>query len=495
MTDSIQEQLPKIVARLRILGQDLCDVEVKSSVEKLPKSMPETLSAFANGSGGILILGLDERDGFGVASGFRSTQIREALAGTCADRLSPPLRPAIEIIEFEGAQVVAAEIEPLMPSDKPCFVKERGMYQGSYIRTGDGDRRLSHYEIDRLVEEHRQPRWDEEVVEEASFSDLDPSLVAAVVARQQRLRPQLFGTGEAESVLQGLYALRQDNLGTLRPTLAGLLTLGTYPQYFFPRLNVTFASYPSDSKSAILGGTERLLDSKSLVGPIPSLVQEATSLVLRNARIGGHMEGVFRTEVPEYPLLAVREAITNALMHRDYSHLARGTQVQVNLFTDHLEVLNPGGLYGTVTVAKLGSRGLSSARNQRLATLLEEVPYPEGGIVAENRGTGYLLIEAQLAEAGMTPPEADDDISSFSLIFRRFGQQSGPVVPRRAVPSQQAIEAFLASKRVASTGDLVQATGLSRSAVGQHLRSLMDAGKVETTHPTKSRFQQYRWLG
>ena len=331
-------------------------------------------------------------------------------------------------------------------------------------------------------------------MDEANVSDLDSSLVSAVVARQQQLRPQLFGSGDAQSVLEGLHAVGKDASGTLRPTLAGLLAMGTYPQFFFPRLNVTFASYPSDSKSVILNGTERLLDSKSLVGPIPSLVQEATSLVLRNARIAGHMEGVFRTEVPDYPLLAVREAVTNALMHRDYSHLARGTQVQVNLFIDHLEILNPGGLYGTVTLAKLGSRGLSSARNQRLSTLLEEVSYPEGGIVAENRGTGYLLIEAQLAEAGMAPPEADDDISSFSLIFRRFPQRQTPSA-RPVAPSQQVIEAYLTSKQIASTTDLMEVTGLSRSAVTKHLRILQASGRIETIHPTRSKFQQYRWLG
>ena len=494
MTLSIQVRLPDIVAGLRSMGEDTHNIEAKSSVGKLPKSVPETLSAFANGSGGIIILGLDERAGFVAASGFQPSHIREALAGACSDRLSPPLRPVIEIVEFEGAHLVVAEIEPLMPTDKPCFVTERGMYQGSYIRTGDGDRRLSHYEIDRLVEEHRQPRWDEEIVEEASLSDLDPGLVAAVATRQKRLRPQLFGTGDAESVLHGLHALARDEAGTLRPTLAGLLALGTFPQFFFPRLNVTFASYPAESKAVIIDGAERLLDSRSLVGPIPSLVQEATSLVLRNARIGGRMEGVFRTEVPDYPMLAVREAVTNALMHRDYSHLARGTQVQVNLFTDHLEILNPGGLYGTVTLAKLGSRGLSSARNQRLSTLLEEAPYPEGGIVAENRGTGYLLIEAQLADAGMEPPQADDDISSFSLVFRHRPEPRTPT-SRSAVPSQQVIQAYLAARGVASAADMMVATGLSRSAVRKHLQTMLASGQIKTTEPTTSRHQQYRWLG
>ena len=494
MTDSLKDRLPAIVTRLRSVGSDSHGVEVKSATPKLPKSMLETLSAFANGSGGVIVLGLDESAGFLPVRGFQAVSIREALAGACADRLQPPLHPAIEIINFEGAKVVATEIESLLPVDRPCFIKERGMYQGSFIRTGDGDRRLSQYEVDRLVEEHRQPRWDEELVPEATIEDLDPDLVGPVVTRQQRLRPHLFGTGDTESVLQGLQVLKEDNTGVPRPTIAGLMALGRYPQYFFPRLNVTFSSFPGDSKSTVLNGTERLLDSQSLVGPIPALVRDATAAVLRNARIAGRMEGVFRKEVPEYPMQAVREAVTNALMHRDYSYLARGTQVQVNLYTDHLEILNPGGLYGTVTVDRLGSRGLSSARNQRLSTLLEEVPYPEGGMVAENRGTGFLMIEALLHESGMPAPEADDDISSFSLIFRPA--PSRPLQPPIAVnPSKQMIEAYLVQAKSASSAEISQSTGLSRSVINKYLRELLDAGRIQATHPARSKYQRYQWTG
>jgi ATP-dependent DNA helicase RecG len=356
-----------------------------------------------------------------------------------------------------------------------------------------GDRRLSQYEIERLVEEHRQPRWDEEIVTDATLADLDQGLVAAVVARQQRLRPQLFANGSPESVLQGLRALQVDDDGVLRPTLAGLLAMGTYPQYFFPRLGLTFSSFPGESKAVIISGSERLLDSRSLVGPIPTLVRDATSAVLRNARIGGRMEGVFRQEVPEYPTVAVREAITNALMHRDYSHLARGTQVQVNLYTDHLEILSPGGLFGTVTIAKLGSRGLSSARNQRLSTLLEEVPHPDGGIVAENRGTGYMMIQALLSEAGMPPPEADDDISSFSLVFRAaFTRTEDETTATQG--TRQRVQDYLASGKLASSAEVAEAIGLGRSAVNKHLKALVEEGRIQPTRPPRSKLQQYRWV-
>lgn len=124
---------------------------------------------------------------------------------------------------------------------------------------------------------------------------------------------------------------------------------------------MTFAAYPGTDKAAGMG-KQRFLDNESLVGPIPVLVADAVRAVRRNMRVGGVIEGVFRKDLPDYPPEAVREAVANALMHRDYSPQARGTQVQVNLYVDRLEVLNPGGLYGTVTVDRLGTAGMSSAR-------------------------------------------------------------------------------------------------------------------------------------
>ena len=107
------------------------------------------------------------------------------------------------------------------------------------------------------------------------------------------------------------------------------------------------------------------------------------------------MEGARRVDAPDYPPAAVRKAICNALMHRDYSELARGTQVQVNLYDNRLEFLSPGGLYGTVTTVTVGTTGYSSTRNQHLADIMESAPY-ENGFVAENRGTGFKLMRQEL---------------------------------------------------------------------------------------------------
>ncbi|HMR20704.1 MAG TPA: putative DNA binding domain-containing protein, partial [Micropruina sp.] len=171
------EDVDVVVARLRRVGLEPSDVEVKSAAGGLPRSIPETLSAFANGSGGTLLLGLSEDDDFRPVPGFRADAVRESLAQACHEKVVPPLRIPIEVVEFEGAQLVRADIEPLDAVDKPCFVETKGEYYGSYIRGGDGDRRLSRYEVTQLLLSRTQPTFDREIVDGATLDDLDPGLV------------------------------------------------------------------------------------------------------------------------------------------------------------------------------------------------------------------------------------------------------------------------------------------------------------------------------
>lgn len=469
--------LKTLIADLRLVGADTQRVEVKSQVGK---SILETLSAFSNGGGGVFIVGLDERVGFAPAVGFDATKARDALTSRCA-QLAPAVRPEISIVPFEDAAVLIAEIPEMLPRDKPCYVTERGRYQGSYIRTGDGDIRMQHYEIDRLVEEHAQPTWDCEPIMAADISALEASALDAFLIGQRAARPKTFLEG-------GTVAMKR--LGILAgasPTLAALLALGAYPQEFFPRLTVTFAAFPGTTKGDVGAGI-RLLDTATMSGPIPEMVDESISRVRRNMRIGGLIGESYREELPDYPLAAVREAIVNALMHRDYSPMSRGTPVQINLFVDRLEIINPGGLYGAVTLRTLGQAGLSSTRNQRLATLLENAQFPGGGLVAENRGTGFAVMNAELARALMPPVAVRDDIASFTVTFQRRRVARD----ERYRTAREAVLWALGDRASVSTSELQVETSYSRSALQQAVNQLIGEGLVEATEPARSPRQRYR---
>jgi ATP-dependent DNA helicase RecG len=412
--------LAEIVRVLRSRGTDLTKVEVKASGGGLPRSLAETISAFSNGSGGTVILGLDERAGFTPAAGFDARKMRDDLASLCADAVRPPVRADIDIIEVDGAPVVVADIPELDPRRKPCHVTRQGEYNGSYIRGGDGDRRLTEYEINLLHANQGQPRDDVEAVPEATMEDLDPDAVARLLRRVRAREPAAFRAITDDVALERLRVLRKDG-GRLVPTLAGLLVLGSYPQQFFPQLNATFIAIPSTAKDRIPADGPRFLDNRALNGAIPDIVEGAVTAAIRNMSVRGQVFGVGREDTYDYPVEALREAVTNALMHRDYSPHSRGTQVQIEMYLDRVEVRNPGGLFGTVTQSDLGREGTSSSRNPHLARLLQDVPLPgTDQVVCENRGTGIPTMVHELRRAGMKPPRFDNKVARFMVTFPKY---------------------------------------------------------------------------
>ncbi|MFT3944314.1 MAG: ATP-binding protein [Ancrocorticia sp.] len=489
----LPNELSEIVDRLRLAKNDSHDVEAKAAVGGLPTRMAETVSAFANGNGGTIILGLSEADGFTVSKDFKSRPIFDALSALCSDKLQPPARAEIQVLPFEGGEVVVAQIPAIAPQDRPCYIKSQNRYGGSYIRSGDGNRKLSPYEIDRLLENQTQPLWDLEIVENASLEDLNQEAVKQVIARERQLHPRIFSSSDETTALRKLRVIGAGKGDQLHPTLAGLLALGDYPQEFFPRLTITYAIYSGASKAA-LPSKPRFEDTGTLVGPIPELVTEGVHVVSRNMRVGGIVEGAFRQDLADYPLVAVREALTNALMHRDYSPQGRGTQVQLNIFVDRLEILNPGGLFGTVTLENLGTDGISSTRNQYLSRLLEVTAFPGGGFVAENRGSGYQEIMTQLERDMLPPPIPKDSLTGFSLTFERRRMTKAERRSSQGATSRDQILNYLLTHSSANSRELAAAAGVSVGAARNAVSSLVAEGIVERLEPARSPKQRYRLL-
>lgn len=123
---------------LRKDGVEFEDVEVKRAAGGMPQNVAETMSAFANSRGGLIIRGLDERSGFVPSGVSNPVALRDELAGIARGKLTPPLAPSIEVVPFEGANLVLAEVEPLPPAQRPCYVTTRGLYNGAYVRVGAG---------------------------------------------------------------------------------------------------------------------------------------------------------------------------------------------------------------------------------------------------------------------------------------------------------------------------------------------------------------------
>ncbi|MEG1493726.1 MAG: ATP-binding protein [Gordonibacter sp.] len=472
----------------RKIDSDTADVEVKTAARGLSKDVVETLSAFANRSGGTVVCGLSEKDGLAPAVDFNAKKISEALLQACADKMEPPIRASVRIEEFEGALVVVAGIPETEPYQKPCYVKARGPYDGSFVRAGEGDRRLSRYEVDRLIEERQQPRYDARVIEEAETSELDPELVDGFLKRERAASPRVFAGLSDDDALLTMGVTGKGKNSESKPTLAGLMALGRHPQKHFPRGNVTFAVFPGTSKEELAKDGARFLDSRTVIGPVPVMVAETLAAVRRNMRVASYVEGGSRRDVSEYPEVAIREAVANALMHRDYSPEGLASQVQVNMFADRIEVVNPGGLYGTVTVDNIGTYGASSSRNQYLSRILESTPYPEGypekGFVVENKGTGFAQIQAALRGQGMDPAEPEDSLSLFVVTMKKKQVlATGSVLASASITLEnkmgkdlESLLSVVRSKGSISTSEASLVLGVSTATAYRRIKELVDKG-------------------
>ncbi len=482
-------EIERLIVRMRRTGYDTQDCEVKEAVRDIPKTLPETISAFSNLRGGLIILGLSEKNGFKPAAGFDAERTCSALQAA-GDKLEPMVRMEVEKVPFEGSVIVVARVPGLSPQEKPCYIRNRGQYEGSFIRSGDGNRHLTPYEVDRLKESRVQPQHDLEPVEKASMADLDPVVVSAVLRRARSLFPRVFGRLSDETILVQLgCAVRVG--GVLRPTLAGLLSAGLFPQQYFPRLEVVFTVFPGTSKAGDPATGRRYVDSKEVVGSMPVMLMDTLALVTQRMRTGAVVKGGLRVETPDYPIVAVREAVVNALQHRDYSPEGRGTHVQVNMYSDRLEITNPGGLYGATTIESLGKEGISSTRNEFLSRLLTYAPY-EDGFVVENKGTGFMTIEAALDAAQMPPPRVRNSLTFFQITFDQRKENEGGFSGSSGKSLDEAILNAFSKETSLSVKELTVMSGRSRPSISQHLRKLVGEGKIEPLEAPKSPKQRYR---
>ncbi|MBV9452133.1 MAG: putative DNA binding domain-containing protein [Streptosporangiaceae bacterium] len=411
--------LGEIIAGLRAAGIEFEDVEAKRAAGGVPESLASTLAAFANARGGLIILGLDERQGFAATGVPDAAATRNAVVSTAREKLTPPPTLSVEVVPFEGVNLVVTEVEPLPPAQRPCYVTARGLYGGAYVRVGDGDQRLTPYEIDRMRENAGQPHWDDEPVVEASVQDLNRDSFSRLIENARRRSPRVFGNVDEADALAMLGVLVRHE-GILVPSLAGLLSVGRYPQQFFPQLMLSVAVYPHVERGRSGPGGIRFLDSAALGGTVPDMVVDAVQVVQRNLHVVSRVIGAGRLDQWEIEPEVIREAVVNALMHRDYSPQARGTQVQVDVFLNRVEVSSPGGLFGNVRLEGLGESGTSSSRNPRLAALLQETGDPVNGRpVAEIRGSGVSLMIDRVREGTGVVPIFTANLDQFRVILPR----------------------------------------------------------------------------
>jgi ATP-dependent DNA helicase RecG len=241
----------------------------------------------------------------------------------------------------------------------------------------------------------------------ATLDDLDAVQVEAYREQLNRRHPgsPLIHLSMAELLAQVGAVAGKDRV---RPTLSGILVFGRDPQRFYPSFTVTFLHFAGTSTARAHPEAPLYLDNREFQGTLPAIITAVRATLFGKLSKRAVIDGFVRHEVPEYPESAYREAIVNAVGHRDYS--LEGTSIQVRLFADRLEVQSPGGLGGNLTVDNIVYEQYT--RNPHIMHLLEDHGY------VERRGLGVDQMIRAMAEAGLGPPVFENRGSSFWVTLR-----------------------------------------------------------------------------
>ncbi len=474
-----REELRKFVEEIQQRQSELDNVEVKTAKGGTPKRIYESLSAFANRpGGGVVLFGLDERRNFEAVGVGDFQRLQEEVTSVASDQMEPALRPQFTVDEINGETVAAMEVEEVPAAQKPCFYRTVGLPRGAYIRVGNTNRPMTEYEVFGYQSGRGQPRNDEELVPDATLDDLNTEALDYYLSQIRKARPRAdFLKGTNEDVLLRLCVVRRDR-SILRPTLAGILMFGKYPQEFFPQLMITFVQFFGTTEGEKTPQGARFVDNRTFEGSIPEMVEQAETYVLAAMRKSTLIEGLFRRDIPEYPQEVVREAVCNAVAHRDYSSYVRGSYVQFRMFADRLEIQSPGGLFGNVTVENIEDE--HSTRNARLMRMMEDMH------LVENRGSGIKAMLHAMRDANLEPPRFDDRRSSFKVVFMNHTLINPEAVAWlnqfRGVhlhDRQRLALVYLRHHNAITNSEYRRLTHVDALVAGQELRGLVEAGLVE----------------
>lgn len=410
----------EILDLLKRLESENCSdpsVEVLRCRNELPAEMWKTLSAFVNSGGGTIILGAEwSEKGLDISGVENVTGITESVRSLCS-QMSPRLDILVSHIPVEGRDLLTLEVGEIPPDEKPCYYRGQGMYGGSCIRTSEGNRVLTPQEVQSISECIHQPGYDKEPLDGIYLRDLDPVMIKNFLARVRERPGTPFSEWEDEEILKSLSIIVRDRHGRYVVSLAGWLCFSRYPQKLFPSLCVTLMHFPTPVAGETGPAGERFLDNVKIEGPLSAMIVETVKAVKRNMSRRDIVRGLVREEHWEYPVELVREGIINALGHRDYSPRSRGSQVQVLMFPDRMEMISPGGIYGAILPDQLGEPGIQSSRNEILMNVLEDLaPAGETRSLCENRGSGLASVMVACRKEKLSPPSFRVDLSRFRLV-------------------------------------------------------------------------------
>lgn len=476
----IEADLISLAQRIQSIKSELPEVEIKAAAGGCPKVF-DSLSSLANQSGGgTIIFGIDEDHDFQTCGVYDTDDLMVQITNQC-QQMTPVLRPLYTVVSYEGKWIVGAEIQEVAFDQKPCFYTGKGRLKGSYIRVGEQDLPMTEYEIYSYEAFKRHLQDELRDNPRPELARFDETLLKEYFVEIRKKKRNLSLMDERNILkLQGLVNQKEES------TLAGNMLLGQYPQANFPQLCILAVAVQGTEIGDLSEEGARFIDNERIEGTLPQMLQSTMAFVERNTPVATIIDPLTgkRKDRPLYPPVAIRELVLNALIHRDYSFHTENAPISLRLFSDRLEIENPGGLYGRMTLDLLG-RISADTRNPFIAIGMEVLAQ------AENRFSGIPTIRRLMKECELPAPSFETYRGVFKATLYNKKESTPKLIPTGTL--RERILDFCQTPRSRKELELAFSDVTIVHLMNKTIKPLIAEGKIELTMPNKpkSKFQKY----
>lgn len=354
------------------------------------KELAEEIVAFANSEGGTILIGVSDD---GKIKGITDKNIEEKIMNVCRNNCIPNIIPVYESVELDGLRISVVNIPKGL--NKPYYTVDHKYY----IRVGTTKRIASREELMRLFEANGSIHFDISPVYDTSVKDLNLDIV-----RDYFLKYNTFDLYEEDKKSLERILINADILkeveGKAMCSVGGLLIFGKNADNIMPQNGISFAHFRGNEV------TDELIDKKIVCGRLQDIAEQMLVILKNNMKNSSTINQLRRQEREEYPVLVLREAIVNALVHRNYSIL--GSKIRIFMFDDRIEFHSPGKLPNAVTIEKM-KIGVSYARNPFLVKYMENMRY------IDQLGRGIPMIIKTMKDKGAKEPLLQESGEEFIL--------------------------------------------------------------------------------
>ncbi len=401
--------------------------------------------AFANTSGGKIVLGIEDRTKRVV--GIKNPHDEEErLSSIISDAIKPFLLPTIEILPWRDTHILIIEV-PLSPS-RPHYITAKGIQKSTYVRVGSTNRLADDQMIESIRRSLHVHSYDEEACNSATMDELDNKAINIAFKTIKPIH---------KNDLYSLGIMIKENAKDI-PSIGGVLFFGKNKEKYFPDAWIQAGCFQGINKNTIL-------DSMDIKAHFDESINQAFNFIRRHISVGLRIEKQTHQELWEIPQVALREAILNAVIHTDYS--LHGAPIRIAIFDDRVEIENPGLIPQGLTIEDIKA-GYSKIRNRVIARIFRELKQ------TEQWGSGIGRIITACLEAGLKEPAFEEIANRFRVTLYR--------IKIKAVymdEIDQKILEILTERGPLSTKTIAQHIQLSERSTRPRLVSLIEKGRVQ----------------